>query len=88
MITEDQLDQYRVDGTLLRVIRDISPRNDVRGIVVAWDEESVLIRKKNRRVVKLARNYVYQPYEAERPPEFMLPQEPIEPDDLSDPDEG
>jgi hypothetical protein len=84
MITEEQLDQYRVDSTLLRVIRDVSPTNDVRGIVVAWDEETVLIRKKNRRVVKLARGYVYQPYENERPPAFMLPQETIAPDDLSD----
>ncbi|MBA2939886.1 hypothetical protein HZF08_16360 [Paenibacillus sp. CGMCC 1.16610] len=84
MITEDQLDLYRVESTLLRVIRDVSPRNDVRGIVVAWDDDSVLIRKKNRRVVKLARSYVYQPYEAERPPEYMLPQELIEPDDAAD----
>ncbi|MDD9265521.1 hypothetical protein ACFPES_00605 [Paenibacillus sp. GCM10023248] len=84
MISEEQLDQFRIESTLLRVIRDVSPRNDVRGIVVAWDDESVLIRKKNRRVVKLSRHYVYQPYEAERPPEFMLPQDPIEPDDLSD----
>ncbi|MGG1556379.1 MULTISPECIES: hypothetical protein [Paenibacillus] len=83
MITDEQLDTYRVDGTLLRVIRDASPANDVRGFVVAWDDETVMIRKKNRRVVKLGRGYVYQPYEAERPPEFMLPQDPIEPDDLS-----
>ncbi|NEW08650.1 hypothetical protein GK047_21885 [Paenibacillus sp. SYP-B3998] len=84
MITEEQLDQYRVEGTLLRVIRDVSPTNDVRGIVVAWDDESVLIRKKNRRVVKLRRGYVYQPYGDERPPEYMLPQEPVEPDQDDD----
>jgi hypothetical protein len=84
MISEEQLDQYRVESTLLRVIRDVNPTNDVRGIVVAWDDESVLIRKKNRKVVKLARHYIYQPYEDERPPEFMLPQDPIEPDSVSD----
>jgi hypothetical protein len=87
MISENQLDLYRVDSTLLRVIRDVSPRNDIRGIVVAWDDESVLIRKKNRKVVKLSRGYVYQPYGDERPPEYMLPQEPIEPDKASDDDE-
>lgn len=87
MISEDELDLYRVESTLLRVIRDVSPTNDVRGIVVAWDDEHVLIRKKNRRVVKLSRGYVYQRYEDERPPEFMLPQEPIEPDNVSDDDE-
>ncbi|MFC5452501.1 hypothetical protein [Paenibacillus aestuarii] len=79
MISEDQLDIYRVESTLLRVIRDVNSANDVRGIVVAWDDDTVLIRKKNRRVVKLARSYVYQPYEEARPPEFMLPQEPAEP---------
>ncbi|SDO30068.1 hypothetical protein SAMN04487897_111116 [Paenibacillus sp. yr247] len=87
MISEEQLDLYRVESTLLRVIRDVSPANDVRGIVVAWDDESVLIRKKNRRVVKLSRGYVYQPHGDERPPEYMLPQEPIEPDTVSDDDE-
>ncbi|MBD0381013.1 hypothetical protein [Paenibacillus sedimenti] len=85
MITEEQLDTYRIESTLLRVIRDVNPTNDIRGIVVAWDDESVLIRKKNRRVVKLSRAYVYQPFGDERPPEFMLPQEPVEP--YSDEDE-
>ena len=36
MINEEQLDRYRVDGTLLRVVRDADPKNDVKGIVVAW----------------------------------------------------
>jgi hypothetical protein len=80
LITDEQLDLYRVESTLLRVIRDVNPANDVRGIVVAWNDESVLIRKKNRRVVTLSRGYVYQPYEAERPPEYMLPQDSVEPD--------
>ncbi|TXK85974.1 hypothetical protein [Paenibacillus sp. N3.4] len=84
MITDEQLDLYRVESTFLRVIRDVNPTNDVRGIVVAWDDDSVLIRKKNRRVVKLSRHYVYQLYSEERPPEYMLPQEPVEPDGVSD----
>lgn len=66
MIGDEQLDQYRMDGTMLRIIRDASPDNDVRGIVVAWDEEYVLIRKRNRNVVKLKRSYRYQPYTEER----------------------
>ncbi|MEI7028097.1 hypothetical protein [Paenibacillus sp. y28] len=66
MISEEQLDTYRLEGTKLRVIRDANPENDVRGIVVAWDEQSVLIRKPNRRVVKLDRHYSYQPASEQR----------------------
>jgi prolyl oligopeptidase PreP (S9A serine peptidase family) len=66
VITDDQLNQYREDGTKLRVIRDEDAINDVRGIVVAWDEHSVLIRKQNRKVLKLSRDYTYQPWELER----------------------
>ena len=84
MISEEQLDQYRVDSTLLRVIRDVSPTNDVRGIVVAWDDETVLIRKKNRKVVKLARSYSINHMRTKDLPEFMLPQDTIEPDGVSD----
>ena len=66
MITDDQLNQFREIGTKLRVIRDIDPLNDVKGIVVAWDEHSVLIRKQNRKVIKLVRSYTFQPWEQER----------------------
>ncbi|WP_274363627.1 hypothetical protein [Paenibacillus thermotolerans] len=62
MITDEQLDAYRIEGTLLRVVRDASKDNDVRGYVVAWDDNSVLIRKRTRKLVKLDRRYVYQPY--------------------------
>ncbi|WFA17630.1 hypothetical protein ERY13_10240 [Paenibacillus mucilaginosus] len=62
MITDEELDRYRVDGTLLRVVRDADRANDVRGYVVAWDDHTVMIRKRTRRVVKLDRSYVYQPY--------------------------
>ncbi|MNR65334.1 hypothetical protein D3C85_1883320 [compost metagenome] len=51
----------------------MNPANDVRGIVVAWNDEQVIIRKQNRKVVELDRNYVYQPYVDERPAEFTLP---------------
>lgn len=67
MISEEQLDQYRVEGTLLRVVRDADVKNDVKGIVVAWDDDSVMIRKQNRRIVKLDRGYLYQPFAEERP---------------------
>lgn len=67
MISDEQLDEYRVAGTMLRVIRDANEANDVRGIVVAWDNEFVMIRKMNRRLLKLDRRYVYQPYDEERP---------------------
>ncbi|MCZ8517981.1 MULTISPECIES: hypothetical protein [Paenibacillus] len=62
MITDEELDKYRLDGTLLRIVRDADRTNDVRGYVVAWDDETVMIRKRTRKVVKLDRSYVYQPY--------------------------
>jgi len=76
MITDEQLDRYRVDGTMLRVIRDADPANDVRGIVVAWNDDTVMIRKRNRRVLQLKREYVYQPIDAERPEEWTMPDLP------------
>ncbi|PZE21161.1 hypothetical protein [Paenibacillus xerothermodurans] len=66
MITEEQLDLYRVAGTVLRVVRDADPKNDVKGIVVAWDDETVMIRKQNRRILKLDRRHHYQPFAEER----------------------
>ena len=45
MIAVEQLDKFRVDGTRIRVVRDALESNDVVGFVVAWDEESVVIRK-------------------------------------------
>jgi hypothetical protein len=66
VISDDQLNAFRESGTRLRVIRDADAVNDVRGIVVAWDEHTVLIRKQNRNVVKLSRNYTYQLWEQER----------------------
>jgi hypothetical protein len=56
-MTEEQLDKFRVEGTKVRVIRDALEINDVVGFVVAWDDEYVLIRRPNRRVVKLKREY-------------------------------
>ena len=61
MISDEQLDRYRVEGTQLRVVRDAIEANDVTGIVVAWDDEQVMIRKRNRRIVRLSRSYRYEP---------------------------
>ncbi|MEC0332712.1 hypothetical protein P4H42_24310 [Paenibacillus macerans] len=61
MITDEELNAYRLSGEKVRVIRDAIEANDVRGIVVAWDDTHVLIRRPNRNVVKLDRNYIYQP---------------------------
>lgn len=63
---EELLDRYRVAGTKIRVVRDALEQNDVVGIVVAWDDESVLIRRPNRRVVKLSRAYRIQPADEPR----------------------
>lgn len=66
MITDEQLDRFRLEGTLVRVVRDIDPANDVLGTVVAWDDRKVLIRKRNRRLVQLDRSYRYMPADEER----------------------
>lgn len=66
MISEEQLDKFRVSGETIRVVRDGMEVNDVHGIVVAWDESSVVIRRPNRRVVKLSRVYSYAPASEER----------------------
>lgn len=75
MISDEQLDQYRKDGTLLRVVRDADRANDIRGWVVAWDEQTVLIRKRStKRLVQLDRRYLYQPYSEPRAmPDVLLP---------------
>jgi hypothetical protein len=57
VIGEELLNKYRVEGTKVRVVRDAEAANDVTGIVVAWDEETVLIRKGNRKLLKLSREY-------------------------------
>ena len=66
MISDEQLNDYRVNGTKLRVVRDGLVENDVKGIVVAWDDTTVLLRKQNRKVVKLDRSYDYQLADAVR----------------------
>jgi hypothetical protein len=60
MITEEELDAYRVEGVKIRIVRDADPMNDVRGIIVAWDDESVMVRRPNRKIVKLSREYAIQ----------------------------
>ncbi|QNK54413.1 MULTISPECIES: hypothetical protein [Paenibacillus] len=66
MISEEQLDAFRHSGETVRIVRDDLESNDVSGIVVAWDDVSVMIRKPSRRVVKLSRGYLYQPASEER----------------------
>lgn len=70
MISDEQLNEYRLSGEKVRVMRDSLPGNDVRGIVVAWNEEQVVIRRPNKNVVKLDRNYIYQ--SAKMPREYPL----------------
>ncbi len=67
MVAEEQLDRFRQSGETVRVVRDGIESNDVLGIVVAWDDSSVVIRKPSRRVVKLSRSYQYLPESGERP---------------------
>lgn len=62
-MSDKQLDHYRQEGIKVRVVRDEIAANDVLGIVVAWNEEQVMIRKPSRRVVKLSRSYTYEPAE-------------------------
>jgi hypothetical protein len=66
VISEEQLDQFRQSGEKIRVVRDEMEVNDVIGIVVAWDDTSVVIRRHNRRVVKLSRNYRFELASSER----------------------
>jgi hypothetical protein len=66
MIMDEELDAYRLSGEKVRVVRDGLETNDVVGIVLAWDDEQVLIRRQNRRVVKLDRSYTYQPFSEPR----------------------
>jgi hypothetical protein len=65
-VTEEQLDRFRQSGEQVRVVRDELEANDVLGIVVAWDDSSVMVRKPSRRVVKLSRDYLYRPAEEPR----------------------
>lgn len=66
MISDEMLDIYRVSGEKVRVIRDALQENDVVGIVLAWDDEHLLIRRPNRRIVKLGRKYKVQPFKEPR----------------------
>ncbi|MFF2482813.1 hypothetical protein [Paenibacillus sp. NPDC058071] len=66
MISEEELDQYRLSGELVRAVRDGMEANDVIGIVVAWDDETVVLRKASRRVIKLSRSYRYELASSER----------------------
>ena len=67
MLSDEELNAYRVNGTKVRVIRDNVASNDVRGVIVAWNEDELIIRKQNRNVVKLPRQYTIIPADADRP---------------------
>ncbi|MBG9794416.1 hypothetical protein ABD76_18645 [Paenibacillus dendritiformis] len=67
MMDEMMLNRFRQEGTKVRVVRDMLEANDVIGIVVAWSEDEVMIRKRNRRIVKLSRSYLIQPFSEPRP---------------------
>ncbi|WP_223069654.1 hypothetical protein [Paenibacillus caui] len=69
MISDEELNRYRLSGDRIRVVRDALESNDVVGIVVAWDDSHVMIRKRNRRIVKLDRSYSYRPFSEPRKPE-------------------
>ncbi|MRN52762.1 hypothetical protein [Paenibacillus monticola] len=72
MISDEQLDAYRISGERIRVVRDGLESNDVKGIVLAWDESLVMVRRPNKRIVKLDRNYVFQPFtEPRKDPENL-----------------
>ncbi|WP_310832666.1 hypothetical protein [Paenibacillus pedocola] len=66
MISDEQLDAYRISGEKIRVIRDALESNDVKGIILAWDDSQVMVRRPNKRVVKLDRNYIFQPFSEPR----------------------
>lgn len=59
-MNDERLDRFREEGTKIRVVRDMLEQNDVIGIVVAWDDEYVLVRRPNRRVIKVKRGYSIQ----------------------------
>lgn len=60
MITDERLNELRESGERVRVVRDNLEVNDVIGIIVAWSDEQIMVRKRNRRIVKLDRNYLIQ----------------------------
>lgn len=60
VISDEQLESLRQSGVKVRVVRDANPDNDVKGYIVAWDDKEVLVRRPNRRVVKLSRNYTFE----------------------------
>ncbi|WP_211747649.1 hypothetical protein [Paenibacillus sp. Marseille-Q4541] len=60
MITDEQLNELRESGERVRIVRDDLEVNDVIGIIVAWSDEQIMVRRRNRRIVKLDRNYLIQ----------------------------
>ena len=71
LISEEQLNAFRLEGTRVRVVRDHVEVNDVTGIIVAWDESHVMVRRPNRRIVKLSRMYTYEAASEDRGEPFQ-----------------
>jgi hypothetical protein len=61
MISDETLEALRQSGSRVRVVRDALAANDLYGEIVAWDAHSVVIRRGNRRLVQLDRNYTFEP---------------------------
>jgi RNase P/RNase MRP subunit p29 len=57
---DEQLNEMRLSGKTIRVVRDAIPDNDLFGTVVAWDATHVILRKRNRKVVKVSKEYTFQ----------------------------
>lgn len=66
MVTDEELNRFRLSGEKIRVQRDSDPQNDVRGVIIAWDEKYVILRKPNRNLLKLPRYYIYSPARIKR----------------------
>jgi RNase P/RNase MRP subunit p29 len=60
MVDDQQLDALRLTGERIRVVRDVNPENDVLGWLVAWNDQEIIVRKANKKVVKLKRSYAIQ----------------------------
>jgi hypothetical protein len=74
MVSEELLNQLRLGGIKVRVVRDADPVNDVKGYVMAWNDHQVMIKKLNKKVLKLDRSYRYQPWEVPRDNEENSPE--------------
>jgi hypothetical protein len=85
LITEEQLNRFRLSGEKVRVQRDQLPENDVRGVIVAWDEKYAVLRKPNRNLVKVPRYYIFT---SAKEPRVTVESQGGSDNDLSKPTQG